>query len=124
MSDAGAHLDRHPVCHLTTTGRVSGRAHRIELWFAARGATVYLLSGGREHADWVRNLAADPAATVEIDGVAYPGRARVIAAVSEDDLARHALHAKYAPAHGELPRWRDTALPVAIDLDLASAETS
>jgi hypothetical protein len=25
-------------CYLTTTGRVSGRPHTIEIWFARRGA--------------------------------------------------------------------------------------
>ncbi len=33
-------------CYLTTRGRVSGRPHEIEIWFALEGRTLYLLSGG------------------------------------------------------------------------------
>lgn len=33
-------------CYLTTTGRRSGCPHRIEVWYAAEGPTLYLLAGG------------------------------------------------------------------------------
>jgi deazaflavin-dependent oxidoreductase (nitroreductase family) len=55
-------------CYLTTRGRVSGRPHRIEIWFALDGSTLYLLSGGRERSDWVKNLRATPEVTVELGG--------------------------------------------------------
>ena len=29
------------VCYLTTTGRITGRPHEIEIWFAVREATLY-----------------------------------------------------------------------------------
>jgi len=41
--------------YLTTTGRKSGRPHRIEIWFAIENGAIYMLSGGGESADWVRN---------------------------------------------------------------------
>ena len=49
-----------PFLYLTTVGRRTGRPHRIEIWFAAHEGRLYLLSGGRERADWVRNLQANP----------------------------------------------------------------
>ena len=49
-----------PFCYLTTTGRITGRPHRIEIWFALHEGGVYLLAGGRDDADWVRNLRASP----------------------------------------------------------------
>src|SRR5438128_3103033 len=49
-------LATEPFCYLTTIGRGSGRPHTIEIWFALHGATVYLLSGGGEGSDWVKNL--------------------------------------------------------------------
>lgn len=55
-------------CYLTTTGRRTGRPHRIEIWYAAEGSTLYMLSGGGRSSDWVRNLLADPAVLLEIDG--------------------------------------------------------
>ncbi len=51
-----------PFCYLTTAGRVSGRPHTIEIWFALQGRTLFLLSGGGDRSDWVRNLRRDPAA--------------------------------------------------------------
>ena len=34
-------------CYLTTTGRVSGRPHTIEIWFAVQGDAIYLMAGSR-----------------------------------------------------------------------------
>ena len=103
-------------CHLTTRGRRSGRPHEIEIWFAVAGDTFYLLSGGGEAADWVRNLRAEPAVTVRVGATAWPGRARVVDG-DEAAQARRLVFDKYQPGyHGSLTRWRDTALPVAVDV--------
>ena len=104
-------------CYLTTTGRVTGRPHRIEIWFALQGASVYLLAGGGAKADWVRNLVAEPAVTLELGGRQYPARARVVGDDVEADRARQLLYEKYRLRYsGSLERWRDSALPVAVDL--------
>jgi deazaflavin-dependent oxidoreductase (nitroreductase family) len=121
MDDPG----RQPYCYLTTVGRVSGRPHTIEIWFALQGATVYLLSGGSDRSDWVRNLAARPAVTVRIgrrDAAELAGRARVVEPGSaEDELARRLVAGKYQPSYaGDLSGWRRGSLPVAVDLDDAA----
>ena len=104
-------------CYLTTTGRRSGRPHRIEIWYAADGDTLYLLAGGGRSSDWVQNLSADPDVLVELGGDVRPGRGRVVNAGDEDRRARSLVFAKYAPRNdGDLTRWRDSALPVAVDL--------
>ncbi|MEZ5264244.1 MAG: nitroreductase family deazaflavin-dependent oxidoreductase [Acidimicrobiales bacterium] len=105
-------------CYLITTGRRSGRPHRIEIWYAAEGDTLYLLSGGGRRADWVRNLAADPSVRVELRGEAHDARARILDGTgAEERRARALVHAKYAPRSVEdLEDWRDRALPVAVDL--------
>ena len=53
-------VDSPAFCYLTTRGRRTGRPHTIEIWFVAVGATAYLMAGGRDRSDWVRNLMADP----------------------------------------------------------------
>jgi deazaflavin-dependent oxidoreductase (nitroreductase family) len=109
-------------CYLTTTGRVSGRPHTVEIWFARRRATLYLLSGGGDRADWVRNLRRRPDVVVRIGrrlARRLPGRARVLDPGSaEDELARDLLVEKYQPSYGgDLTGWRRSSLPVAIDLE-------
>ncbi|HEY8491849.1 MAG TPA: nitroreductase/quinone reductase family protein, partial [Dehalococcoidia bacterium] len=98
-------------CYLTTTGRVTGRPHTIEIWFGLHGATLYLLAGGRERSDWVRNLRRDPAVTVRLGRAVLRGRARVVTEAAEDGLARRLLLEKYAPRYrGDLTDWGRTAL--------------
>ena len=111
---APAELD---YCYLTTIGRVTGRPHRIEIWFALEDATVYLLAGGGERADWVQNLVAQPVITLELAGREHPARARVVNDEHEAGRARRLLYDKYSPRYqGSLEGWRDSALPVAVDL--------
>ena len=81
-------LATEPYCYLTTRGRMTGRPHRIEIWFALDGDTVYLLSGGRERSDWVKNLRLTPEVTVEVGHEVFPGRARVVDEPDEDERAR------------------------------------
>ena len=111
-----ASLAAEEYCYLTTTGRVTGSPHEIEIWFALRGPTLYMLSGGRDRADWVRNLRLNPQATVRIDGETFTGFAREPADDEEDALARRLLVEKYERAPGRLAAWRRSALPVVVDL--------
>jgi deazaflavin-dependent oxidoreductase (nitroreductase family) len=117
MDDGGA----QPFCYLTTSGRVSGRPHTIEIWFALQGRTLYLLSGGGDRSDWVRNLLRHPEVTVRLghrDAPGLPGRARLVEPASdEDERARGLVVGKYQPTYGgDLSGWRREALPVAVDL--------
>jgi deazaflavin-dependent oxidoreductase (nitroreductase family) len=62
-------------CYLTTTGRVTGRPHEIEIWFALHENTLYMLAGGREKSDWVKNIQKNPQVRVRLGGVTFDGRA-------------------------------------------------
>jgi deazaflavin-dependent oxidoreductase (nitroreductase family) len=109
------------VIDLITVGRITGRLHTIEIWFAHFDSTIYMLSGGGERADWVRNLAITPEVQVDVGGRRYFGRGRRVTDADEDRLARNAIHDKYATRYsGDLTRWRETALPMAVDLDLSA----
>ena len=110
-------LDNEQYCYLTTTGRVTGRPHEIEIWYALEGATLYMLSDS-DRSDWVKNLRRTPEVTVRIAGETFYGRARVVEDGGEDELARRLLVQKYEGDPGSLSDWRRTALPVAVDLAL------
>lgn len=111
-------------CYLTTTGRVTGNPHEIEIWFGLAGNTLYMLSGGRENSDWVKNLRKTPTVRVRIADTQMSGVARIVREQSDEDaLARQMLRSKYQPGYAsDLSEWERTALPVAVDLDLSQGD--
>ena len=110
-------LAAEDYCYLTTRGRVSGEPREIEIWFGLAGATLYMLSGGGDRSNWVRNLSRDPAVSVRIAATTLEGRARVVKEKEEDALARRLLLDKYRQSYGgDLTDWGRTALPIAVDL--------
>ena len=122
IEDRGNHLNdlkEEEFCYFTTTGRVTGRPHEIEIWFGLRNNTVYILSGGGEKSDWVKNLLKNPSVTVRIGRQTFAGIARLVKDKEEDPLARHLVAEKYHEMDDEntLDEWARTALPVAIDLN-------
>ena len=111
-------LAEEDFAYLTTIGRRSGRAHRIEIWFALHDRRVYLLSGGGDRADWVKNIATNGEVRIQVGSRAVAARGRIVKRESEDLLARQLLDAKYmdwTPGK-KLSSWARGALPVAIDL--------
>ena len=104
-------------CYLTTTGRRSGRPHEIEIWFAAVGESIYLISGGGDRSDWVQNLLANPAATVRVGGDTFAVTARLPMTHDEERAtAVHALHAKYGhQVSGAVDGWLADAYIVSLD---------
>ena len=104
-------------CYLTTKGRRSGGPHTIEIWFALQGDTVYLLAGGGDASDWVRNLRADPTVGLRLGDVDLICKGRVVDDPQEDALARRIVLEKYVSrSSDDLDSWGRTAMPVAIDL--------
>ena len=89
----------------------------MEIWFAIDGGTLYILSGGRDRADWVRNARRTPEVRLELGGRTFAARAREVRDAEEDQRARTLVHDKYAGGYGGgLERWRREALPMAFDL--------
>jgi len=111
-------LAEEDFCYLTTTGRVTGRPHEIEIWFSLvpESQTLYMLSGGGDRSDWVKNLRRNPEVMVRIAGERFGGLAREAKDAEEDELARRLLVEKYESRPGRLENWRRTALPVVVDL--------
>ena len=112
-------LANEDFAYLTTTGRRSGKDHTIEIWFSLHEGRIYMLSGGGDRADWVRNLKKTPAVRIRIGTQSTRAKARILrAATKEDALARQLLDGKYQGwREGKrLSGWARNALPVAIEL--------
>src|SRR5258707_14473974 len=110
-------LAEEDLCYLTTTGRISGRPHTIEIWFALKRHTLYMLSGGRDRSDWVKNVRHLPDVTVRIKDRVIAGKARLVKDAEEDAAARQLVFEKYEKSsEDDLTHWSRTALPVAVDL--------
>ncbi len=117
MANDLARLAGEDYCYLTTTGRVSGEPREIEIWFGTRGSTMYMLSGGRDRSDWVKNLMREPRVRVRIADRTFEGRARVVDDPDEQSRARTLLFEKYSSRYGgDLSNWRENSLPIAVDL--------
>jgi len=65
-------------CMFTTTGRRSGRPHRIEIWFGVLDDTVYLICGNGPSAHWFQNALANPGVTIEFDDQLVHGLASAL----------------------------------------------
>ena len=110
-------LSSEQFLYLKTMGRRTGNPHEIEIWFGMNGRSVYVLAGGREESDTVRNIMANPQVEVRLGGHVFAGVGRVLGEGDEDSMARRLLLDKYEPTYsGDLKEWGETALPVAIDL--------
>jgi deazaflavin-dependent oxidoreductase (nitroreductase family) len=111
-------LKDEDYCYLTTTGRVSGNPHEIEIWFGVNGHTLYLLSGGMDKSDWVKNLLKNPAVTVRIAKYTFTGIARLVKEKEEELTARYRVAEKYQEWENgrTLSEWARTSLVVGIDL--------
>ena len=108
--------------YLRTIGRVTGREYEIEIWFAAdpeEPQRLFLLSGGRDRSNWVRNLRREPALRFRIGERVWQGSGRELAPSDPQDArARDLVCAKYnsdMSADGARD-FHDGALPVVIEL--------
>lgn len=73
-------LERAKLLSLTTTGRVTGKSHTVELWFAYHAGVraVYVLAYPGESGngtDWYQNALANPEVEIEVRGRPVKGTA-------------------------------------------------
>lgn len=110
-------LEQHQFCYLTTTGRVTGRPHRIEIWFVIIDGRLFLNSGGGKSSDWVKNLIADPAVRIELGDEEWSAIATVREEAA-DHPARELLAERYQdwrPGRA-LSAWASDSLLVEIEV--------
>jgi deazaflavin-dependent oxidoreductase (nitroreductase family) len=111
-------LSGEDFAYLTTTGRKSGKPHRIEIWFAIEDGRMFLLSGGGDRADWLRNIRKNGDVRIQVSSQSTEARARVARAGAEDQRARELLDGKYMgwKQGKRLSSWARGSTPVVIEL--------
>lgn len=106
-------LRRGHTIDITTTGRVTGEARRIEIVFFNFGGRIYISGIPNPHHEraWLRNLEADPRMTFHLKGpirADLPATARVI----RDPAERRPIIEKIAQAWRRDPDLMQTASPL------------
>ncbi|MFN8379131.1 MAG: nitroreductase/quinone reductase family protein [Anaerolineae bacterium] len=92
--------------YLTTTGRVTGQPHTIEIWFVALGDCCYLVSERFEESHWVKNIRANPPVRFAVgqrDASWISGEGRALSPDDQPDLVaavRARMDAKYGWSDG------------------------
>lgn len=117
-------FEKEEYCYLTTRGRVTGKPHEIEIWFIVHEDAVYLMSGGMDKSDWVKNLLKEPMVTLRISGQTFSALASPLKGTPTEDMVRMKMALKYKEWEGQGPsQWARTALVVQF-IPRPPAETS
>jgi deazaflavin-dependent oxidoreductase (nitroreductase family) len=126
LEDLLSKFSKEDYCYLTTKGRKTGKPHQIEIWFCVHETSLYLLSGGGDKSDWVKNLLNDPNVTVRIAGQTFQALARLL----EDEVAESMIRMQMAIKYNEWEdgrspsKWARTALVVAVTPSASSGSSS
>ena len=99
---------------LETTGRRSGQARRVPVGDGLRGAHFWIVAEHGRHADYVRNLEADPHVRVKVGRRWRSGTAHVL---PEDDPRERLRMLKRPLNDAGLRAMASEMLVVRIDLD-------
>lgn len=112
-------IDTKPdYAYLTTKGRVTGKARRIEIWFGAKrkdSRTLYIIAANGEGSHWVQNALANPDVKIRIGKVTMRAVAR-LASKLEQKPARALMRAKYGGSEYFDEDWASRSLLMAFDI--------
>ena len=108
--------EQHQFCYLTTTGRVTGRPHTIEIWFVVHDGAAWLLTERSPETDWVRNLRRNAEVVLRVGDVEHRAVATVVDDLPADAEPRRMLAARYQESYGDedLLGWAASALAVRV----------
>ena len=59
-------MSRGGIADITTTGRKTGKAHRVEIGFQALGGDFFITGQPGRKRDWLANLSANPDFTLHL----------------------------------------------------------
>jgi deazaflavin-dependent oxidoreductase (nitroreductase family) len=116
----GRSLPGRPLLLLTTVGARTGQRRTTPMMYVRLDGRLLVIAsnaGAPKHPDWYRNLVANPAVTVEVDGAEYPATARPASGADRDRLFERIV--EQYPFFADHQKGIDRAIPV---VELAEAE--
>jgi hypothetical protein len=93
-------LRKEKLAHLTTVGRKTGRAHRVELWFSLADGRIFLSHEG-DYTDWMRNIAKTRRVHIQIGTLDVEADATILKEGTPNELGKVSLYEKY---YGPAPK--------------------
>ncbi len=106
---------RHQIS-ITVTGRNTGRAITIPVWFVSGEDGLWLLPVNGSDTQWYRNLMKNRAITIQAGSKTKDSRARLLKNASAVSAVVEQFREKYTP--GEIKRWYK-GLDVAVQVPFA-----
>jgi len=95
-NDLKGRLSRSSEITITVTGRKSGRAISIPVWFVLEGDKLYLLPVHGSNTQWYKNVLKNPSIRIEADGA----RAEVQAVIVKDATEVKSVVEKFRKKYG------------------------
>ena len=89
--------------YLTTTGRTTGLARQIEIWFVTANGRFYLLAEHHRRANWVLNIERQPRVRIRVGDRESAATARVLDPDADREawtLAQQLARQKYGWGEG------------------------
>jgi deazaflavin-dependent oxidoreductase (nitroreductase family) len=114
-------LQRRRQISITVTGRRTGRAITIPVWFVSADRALWLLPVKGSDTQWYQNLKKDRALTIQAGPKRLDLRARLLKDARAVSTVIQQFREKYTPE--EIKRWY-TGLDVAVQIPLPTAGTS
>jgi deazaflavin-dependent oxidoreductase (nitroreductase family) len=110
-------LRRRRQISITVTGRRTGRAITIPVWFISDNSAIWFLPVSGSDTQWYRNLEKDRAIAIQAGEVRRDLRARLVKEERAVSTVIQQFREKYSPE--EIKRWY-TRLDVAVQVPLAA----
>jgi deazaflavin-dependent oxidoreductase (nitroreductase family) len=114
-------LKRRREISITVTGRRTGRAVTIPVWFVSDDSAIWLLPVSGSETQWYRNLEKDRAIGIQAGEARRDLRARLLNDKQAVDTVIEQFRNNYSPE--EIKRYY-TRLDVAVQVPLAQPATS
>jgi deazaflavin-dependent oxidoreductase (nitroreductase family) len=89
--------------YLTTTGRVTGLAHEIEIWFVEVEGKLYILAEKFHQAQWVKNIKHNRHVRIRLGDRQFDATARVLDRARDGkrwEMVQHLAREKYGWGEG------------------------